>query len=72
MELVFICYGFSEWNVKNLFIGWCDVNLIECGIEEVKVVGKKLLDVGYEFDIVFIFVLICVIKICNIVLEEFN
>ncbi|HDL3937587.1 TPA: histidine phosphatase family protein, partial [Mannheimia haemolytica] len=27
MQLVFIRHGFSEWNAKNLFTGWRDVNL---------------------------------------------
>ena len=34
MELVFIRHGFSEWNAKNLFTGWRDVNLTERGVEE--------------------------------------
>ena len=53
MELVFIRHGFSEWNAKNLFTGWRDVNLTERGVEEAKAAGKKLLDAGYEFDIAF-------------------
>ena len=36
MELVFIRHGFSEWNAKNLFTGWRDVNLTERGVEEAK------------------------------------
>ena len=32
MELVFIRHGFSEWNAKNLFTGWRDVNLTERGV----------------------------------------
>ena len=43
MELVFIRHGFSEWNAKNLFTGWRDVNLTERGVEEAKAAGKKLL-----------------------------
>lgn len=53
MELVFIRHGFSEWNAKNLFTGWRDVNLTERGVEEAKAAGKKLLDAGFEFDIAF-------------------
>ena len=51
MELVFIRHGFSEWNAKNLFTGWRDVNLTERGVEEAKAAGKKLFEKGYEFDI---------------------
>lgn len=72
MELVFIRHGFSEWNAKNLFTGWRDVNLTERGIEEAKSAGKKLLEAGFEFDIAFTSVLTRAIKTCNIVLEESN
>ena len=70
MQLVFIRHGFSEWNAKNLFTGWRDVNLTERGIEEAKAAGKKLLEAGFEFDIAFTSVLTRAIKTCNIVLEE--
>ena len=72
MELVFIRHGFSEWNAKNLFTGWRDVNLTERGVEEAKAAGKKLLDANFEFDIAFTSVLTRAIKTCNIVLEESN
>jgi len=70
MELVFIRHGFSEWNAKNLFTGWRDVNLAERGVEEAKTAGQKLLNAGFEFDIAFTSVLTRAIKTCNIVLEE--
>ena len=70
MELVFIRHGFSEWNAKNLFTGWRDVNLTERGVEEAKAAGRKLFEKGYEFDIAFTSVLTRAIKTCNIVLEE--
>ena len=70
MQLVFIRHGFSEWNAKNLFTGWRDVNLTERGIEEAKSAGQKLKDAGFEFDIAFTSVLTRAIKTCNIVLEE--
>ena len=70
MELVFIRHGFSEWNAKNLFTGWRDVNLTERGVEEAKTENKKLLNAGFEFDIAFTSVLTRAIKTCNIVLEE--
>ncbi|MBE2896893.1 2,3-diphosphoglycerate-dependent phosphoglycerate mutase [Pasteurellaceae bacterium HPA106] len=72
MKLVFIRHGFSEWNAKNLFTGWRDVNLTERGVEEAKAAGKKLKDAGFEFDIAFTSVLTRAIKTCNIVLEESN
>lgn len=72
MKLVLIRHGFSEWNAKNLFTGWRDVNLTERGVEEAKAAGKKLKEAGFEFDIAFTSVLTRAIKTCNIVLEEAN
>ena len=70
MELVFIRHGFSEWNAKNLFTGWRDVNLTERGVEEAKAAGKKLLDKGYEFDIAFTSDVTQAHTHCNIVVEN--
>lgn len=30
-SLVLLCYGESDWNVFNLFIGWVDVGLMDKG-----------------------------------------
>ena len=70
MELVFIRHGQSEWNAKNLFTGWRDVNLSEKGVAEAQAAGQKLAAAGYEFDQAFTSVLTRAIKTCNIVLEE--
>ena len=34
--LVMIRHGQSDWNRKNLFTGWTDVDLTEQGIEEAR------------------------------------
>ena len=39
MELVFIRHGQSQWNAKNLFTGWRDVNLSEQGVAEATAAG---------------------------------
>ena len=70
MELVFIRHGQSEWNAKNLFTGWRDVNLSAQGVAEAQAAGQKLAAAGYEFDQAFTSVLTRAIKTCNIVLEE--
>ena len=70
MELVFIRHGQSEWNAKNLFTGWRDVNLSAQGVAEAQAAGQKLATAGYEFDQAFTSVLTRAIKTCNIVLEE--
>ena len=32
--LVLVRHGQSEWNLKNLFTGWRDLDLTEQGVEE--------------------------------------
>ena len=49
-KLVLIRHGQSEWNKKNLFTGWTDVDLSEKGHEEAKQAGKLLKDAGFTFD----------------------
>ena len=51
--LVLVRHGQSEWNLKNLFTGWRDVDLTELGREEAKTGGEKLKARGLKFDIAF-------------------
>ena len=51
--LVLVRHGQSEWNLKNLFTGWRDVDLTELGHEEAKTAGKRLAARGLKFDIAF-------------------
>jgi 2,3-bisphosphoglycerate-dependent phosphoglycerate mutase len=51
--LVLTRHGQSEWNLKNLFTGWKDVDLTEVGIAEAKVAGRKLKAQGITFDVGF-------------------
>lgn len=53
MKLVVVRHGESEWNEKNLFTGWADVELSEKGVEEAKLGGRMLEEEGYDFDIVY-------------------
>jgi 2,3-bisphosphoglycerate-dependent phosphoglycerate mutase len=46
-------HGQSEWNLKNLFTGWKDVDLTEVGIAEARAAGRKLKAQGITFDIGF-------------------
>jgi 2,3-bisphosphoglycerate-dependent phosphoglycerate mutase len=55
--LVLVRHGQSEWNLKNLFTGWRDVDLSELGHEEAKSAGQKLKQLGLKFDIAFTSVL---------------
>ena len=51
--LVLVRHGQSEWNLKNLFTGWRDVDLTELGHEEAKTAGSRLAARGLKFDIAF-------------------
>lgn len=69
-KLVFIRHGQSEWNLKNLFTGWVDVNLSEKGEQEAKEAGRKLKEAGIEFDQAYTSVLMRAIKTLHFALEE--
>ncbi|ETP49356.1 hypothetical protein F442_05109 [Phytophthora nicotianae P10297] len=51
--LVLIRHGESEWNKKNLFTGWYDVQLSEKGNKEAAAAGQLLKKEGYTFDIAY-------------------
>ena len=51
MKLVLIRHGESEWNQKNLFTGWTDVELTIKGMEEAKNAGVLLKENGFDFDV---------------------
>src|SRR5436305_13455295 len=51
--LVLVRHGESEWNLKNLFTGWRDIDLTEAGIEEARAAGRKLKAQGIRFDAAF-------------------
>ncbi len=48
--LVLVRHGQSEWNLKNLFTGWRDVELTDQGIAEAEGAGQKLKTKGFVFD----------------------
>lgn len=51
--LVLVRHGQSEWNLKNLFTGWRDVDLTEQGHAEARAAGEKLKARGLRFDVAF-------------------
>jgi 2,3-bisphosphoglycerate-dependent phosphoglycerate mutase len=51
--LVLLRHGQSEWNLKNLFTGWRDVDLTPTGVEEAKAAGQRMKAKGLAFDLVF-------------------
>jgi 2,3-bisphosphoglycerate-dependent phosphoglycerate mutase len=51
--LVLVRHGQSEWNLKNLFTGWRDVDLTETGVQEAKSAAAKLKARGLAFGVAF-------------------
>jgi 2,3-bisphosphoglycerate-dependent phosphoglycerate mutase len=56
-KLVLCRHGQSDWNLKNLFTGWVDIDLTEKGNQEAIAAGRLLHALGYEFDIAYTSVL---------------
>ena len=68
--LVLVRHGQSEWNLKNLFTGWRDVDLSPKGVEEAKEAGRRLKAQGLAFDVAFTSALIRAQRTLDLVLEE--
>src|ERR1700740_3147182 len=68
--LVLVRHGESDWNKKNLFTGWRDVDLTEGGIAEARTAGKKLKTQGLKFDIGFTSALKRAQRTLDLMLEE--
>lgn len=71
-QIVMIRHGESEWNKKNLFTGWTDVDLSEKGHLEAEQGGKALKEEGFTFDVCYTSVLKRAIHTANHVLEELD
>ena len=71
-KLVLCRHGQSDWNLKNLFTGWTDVELTEQGIQEAKAAGQLLRDLDYKFDIAYTSVLKRAIWTLWLMLDEMD
>ena len=71
-KLVLCRHGQSDWNLKNLFTGWQDVDLTEKGAREALDAGRLLREQGYEFDIAYTSVLKRAIRTLWIILDEMD
>jgi 2,3-bisphosphoglycerate-dependent phosphoglycerate mutase len=70
--LILLRHGNSDWNQKNLFTGWVDVDLSAMGRTEARNAGKLLAASGLLPDIQYTSVLKRAIHTANIALEEAN
>ena len=71
-KLILCRHGQSEWNLKNLFTGWTDVDLTEKGIEEAKAAGRLLAELDDPIDIAFTSVLKRAIRTLWLMLDEMD
>jgi 2,3-bisphosphoglycerate-dependent phosphoglycerate mutase len=69
-RLVLLRHGQSDWNEKNLFTGWTDVDLTALGREEARQAGRTLVGAGLAFDIAFTSVLTRAVRTLWLVLDE--
>ena len=68
--LVLVRHGQSEWNLKNLFTGWRDVDLSPRGVEEAREAGRRLKRQGLSFDVAFTSALVRAQNTLKLILEE--
>ncbi len=67
--LILLRHGESEWNAKNLFTGWVDVDLNEKGLAEARRGGELLAEHGLLPDVVHTSLLKRAIKTSQLALE---
>jgi 2,3-bisphosphoglycerate-dependent phosphoglycerate mutase len=67
--LILLRHGHSEWNAKNLFTGWVDVDLNEQGVEEAHKGASMLAEAGLLPDVSHTSLLRRAIRTSQIVLD---
>ena len=68
--LVLVRHGQSDWNLKNLFTGWKDVDLSPQGVEEARSAGRKLKQAGLRFEVAYTSALVRAQNTLKLMLEE--
>ena len=68
--LVLVRHGQSDWNLKNLFTGWRDVDLTDKGVAEARAAGRQLKAMGLRFDVAYTSALMRAQRTMDLMLEE--
>ena len=68
--LILLRHGNSDWNQKNLFTGWVDVQLSEQGVAEAKHAGELLAESGILPDVLYTSRLTRAIRTAELALAE--
>jgi len=71
-KLVLCRHGQSEWNLKNLFTGWTDVDLTEKGRAEAISAGREVRALDFAIDIAYTSVLKRAIRTLWLMLDEMD
>ena len=71
-KLVLCRHGQSDWNLKNLFTGWHDVDLTDKGVGEARDAGQLLASLDYDFDVAYTSVLKRAIRTLWLMLDEMD
>lgn len=71
-KLILCRHGQSDWNLRNLFTGWTDVDLTDLGRREAIDAARTLREAGYDFDIAYTSVLKRAIRTLWLMLDELD
>ena len=71
-KLILCRHGQSDWNLKNLFTGWTDVDLTEQGTTEAIEAGRTVAALDYEIDVAYTSVLKRAIRTLWLMLDEMD
>ncbi|MDH4047313.1 MAG: 2,3-diphosphoglycerate-dependent phosphoglycerate mutase [Gammaproteobacteria bacterium] len=71
-KLVLCRHGQSDWNLKNLFTGWTDVDLTEKGRAEAISAGREVRALDFAIDIAYTSVLKRAIRTLWLMLDEMD
>jgi len=72
VRLVLLRHGQSDWNLKNLFTGWTDVDLTDQGRREALEAARLLEAEDLKFDVAFTSVLKRAIRTLWIVMDDMD
>ena len=68
-RLVMVRHGQSDWNLRNLFTGWTDVDLTDRGVAEAREAAATLRSEGLDFDVAYTSVLVRAIRTLWLILD---
>lgn len=71
-KLILCRHGQSDWNLKNLFTGWTDVDLTEKGRDEAQSAGIAVRELDFDVDVAYTSVLKRAIRTLWLMLDEMD